>query len=131
MDTTAPTTFEVFAKVFIRKYWETVKSGAFPMPPDEPVEETIEELLSDVSHETELRSVSGHGGPLYALRMMSGYGDWWLFTFRDNGRAWELVSASASSGTQTPHDLLGPVYSRYFQPFLRHVERAANDAKSI
>jgi hypothetical protein len=101
------------------------------MSPDEPVEETVEELLLDVSHQTELRPVSGHGDPSYALRMTSRHGDWWLFTFRDNGRAWELVGASASSDAQTPHDLLGPVYSGYFEPFLRHVERVTNDTKSI
>jgi hypothetical protein len=122
--------FDSFAVAFVRKYWETVKSGAFPMPPDEPVEETIEELRSDVSHETELRPASGHGGPSYALRMMSRHGDWWLFTFRDSGRGWELVGEFARSDTQTPHDLLGPTYSGYFEPFLRHVERVANDTKS-
>jgi hypothetical protein len=123
--------FELFAETFVRKYWETVKSGAFPMPPDEPVEETIDELLSDVSHQTELRPASERGGPSYALRMTSKHGDWWLFTFRDSGRAWEIVEASASSDTQIPHDLLGPVYSGYFEPFLRHVERVANATKSI
>ena len=131
MNAAALSKFELFAETFVRKYWETVKSGAFPMPPDEPVEETIEELLSDVSHQTELRPVLGHGGPSYALRMTSRQGDWWLFTFRYGGRAWELVGASASSNTQTPHDLLGPVYSGYFEPFLRQVERVTNDTKSI
>ena len=131
MNAAALSKFELFAETFVRKYWETIKSGAFPMPPDEPVEETIEELLSAISHQTELRPASGHGGPSYVLRMMSAHGDWWLFIFRESGRAWELVGASASSDTQTPHDLLGPVYFRYFEPFLRHVERVTNDTKSI
>ena len=121
--------FELFAQEFVRKYWETVKSGAFPMPPNEPVDETIEELLSNVSHQTELRPVSGCGEPSYVLRMMSTHGDWWLFTFRDTGLAWELLRASANSDNQTPHELLGPVYSQYFEPFLRHVAKAANDTK--
>jgi hypothetical protein len=126
MDVVPHSSFDRFAAMFVRKYWETVKSGAFPMPPDELVEETLEELLSDVSHQTELKSASGRGGPEYFLRMMSTHGDWWLFTFRGNGRAWELVGASASSDNQTPHDLLGAVYSQYFEPFLRHVTEAAN-----
>lgn len=131
MNALALSRFELFAEAFVRKYWETVKSGDFPMPPDEPVEETIEELLSDVSCQTECRPASGQGGPSYVLRMMSRHGNWWLFTFRDSGRAWELVGASASSDTQTPHDLLGPVYAGYFGPFLRHIARAANETKSI
>jgi hypothetical protein len=131
MNAAAISKFELFAEAFVRKYWETVKSRAFPMPPDEPVKETIEQLLSDVSHHTELRPASGHGDLLYALRMTSKHGDWWLFTFRDSGRTWKLVGASARSDTERPHDLLGPVYSRYFEPFLRHVERVANDTKII
>jgi hypothetical protein len=126
MDASVHSRFDRFAATFVRKYWEIVKSGAFPMPPDEPVEETAEELLSDVSHQTEVRSASSRGGPACALRMTNTHGDWWLFTFRDNGRAWELVGASASSDNQTPHDLLGAVYSQYFEPFLRHVTEAAN-----
>jgi hypothetical protein len=131
MNAAALSRFELFAEAFVRKYWETVKSSAFPLPPDEPVEESINQLLSDISHQTELRPASGRGGPLYALRMMSSHGDWWLFTFRDSGRAWELVEASARSDTQTPHDLLGPVYSRYFEPFIRHIEKTTNDTMRI
>ena len=100
------------------------------MAPDEPVEETVEELLSEISHETEFRPASGHEGSLYMLRMMSTLGDWWLFTFRDSNRAWKLVGASARSDGKTPHDLLGPVYSQSFEPFLRHVTKAANDTES-
>jgi hypothetical protein len=127
MNSAAHSRFELFAQEFVRKYWETVKSGAFPMPPNEPIEETVEELLSGVSHQTELKPASARGGPSYVLRMMGTYGSWWLFTFRDSGRARELVGASAPSDNQTPHELLGPVYSQYFEPFLRHVTKAAND----
>jgi hypothetical protein len=131
MNDTALSRFESFAAAFVRKYWQTVKTGAFPLPPDEPFEKSIEELLADISHQTEFRPASGHGGPLYVLRMTNAQGDWWQFIFRESGLAWELVGASARSDSGTPHDLLGPVYSRYFEPFLRHVERVANDAKSI
>ena len=131
MNVAALSRFEWFAAAFVRKYWETIKSGSFPMPPEEPVEETIEELLSDISHQTEFKSVSEYGDRSYILRMTSAQGDWWLFIFRENGRAWELVGASANSNTRTPHDLFGPIYSSYFEPFLRHVERATNDTQSI
>ncbi|QDV28627.1 hypothetical protein Spb1_04900 [Planctopirus ephydatiae] len=131
MNSTTHSRFELFAEAFVRKYWETVKSGDFSMPPDEPVEETIEELLSKISHQMEPGSASVHDAHLFAFRMTNTHGDWWLFTFRDKGQAWELVGAFARSDTQTPHDLLDSVYSRYFEPFLRHVERAANDAISI
>lgn len=131
MSVPALSKFELFAEEFVRKYWESVKSGDFSMPPDEPVEETIEELLSNISHQSELRSTLAHDVPLFVLHMTHTHGNWWLFTFRDNGQVWELVGAFAPSDSQTPHDLLDSVYSRYFEPFLRHVERAANDAISI
>lgn len=119
--------FEPFAHAFVRGYWETVKSGRFAMPPDEPVEETIEELLSLISHETD----STPGSAAYTLRMISTHGDWWLFTFRNPKGEWELVGASARSDTDKPHDLLGPVYSGHFGPFLRHVTKLANERTNI
>jgi hypothetical protein len=123
--------FERFAEIFIRRYWETVKGGAFSMPPNEPVHESIEELLSGVSHVTEVSPASGPRDDWYVLRMSNAHGDSWLFRFQQRGRAWELVAASAKSNTATPHDLLGPAYSGYFEPFLRHVETVTNDTKSI
>src|SRR6202008_1649762 len=42
--------FEVFAAEFVRAYCETVKSRDFPMSPNEPVEETVDELIAAVSH---------------------------------------------------------------------------------
>ena len=120
--------FAVFAREFVRAYWETVRSGAFAMPPDEPVEETIDALLSKVSHQTEFGPAASHGGVSRVLRMTNGHGDWWLFTFREKDGRWGLIGASASSYTETPHDLLGPVYAQYFARFLDHVTGAANEA---
>jgi hypothetical protein len=130
MNPAAFSSFELFAVAFVRNYWDTVKSGDFPMPPHEPVEETIEELLSAVSHQTETSESAAHRGAC-VLRMMNTHGDWWVFTFRDRGPAWEIVEASSGSGDHPPHDLLGPTYAPYFEPFLRHVTSAANDAKGI
>jgi hypothetical protein len=127
MSTAAVSKFESFAGVFVRKYWETIKSDAFSMPPHEPVEESIEELLSGVSHRTEFH----REGILHELHMENAHGDWWRFTFRANSGRWELVGASARSDGETPHELLGPVYAPHFAPLLRHVERVANETKSI
>lgn len=126
MDSSANSNFERFAENLVRAYWETVKSGDFPMPPNEPVDEAVEELLSNVTHRTEFRPDLGPEGPLHLLRMTSKFGDWWQFTFRDGHRKWRLVGASAKSDNETPHDLLGPVYSQYFAPFLQHVTEVAN-----
>jgi hypothetical protein len=97
------------------------------MPPGEPVDESIEELLSQVSHRTEFHS----GSNLHVIHMERASGDWWRFTFQAGGGGWELVGASAPSASEIPHDLLGPVYAHYFAPFLRHVERVANETKCI
>jgi hypothetical protein len=127
MSAVAHSNFEVFAEAFVRAYWETIKGGAFSMPPNEPVDQSIEELLAEVSHRTEFHPE----GSLHELHMENTHGDWWRFSFRATGRRWQLVGASARSDSETPHDLLGPVYSRYFAPLLRHVEKVTNDTKSI
>jgi hypothetical protein len=119
--------FELFAREFVRAYWHTVKSAQFPMPPDEPVEETVEQLLAEISHEIEIESSSTRSEPLYKLRMTSIHGDWWLFSFREARNAWTPIGCLASSDDdEKPHDLLGPLYSQYFEPFLRHVTAIAN-----
>ncbi len=121
-----PSRFELFAEAFVRTYWATVKSGDFPMPPDEPVEETLEELLSDILRETTLSPSSDRCGLTGELRMTSRHGDWWLFQFREIESQWTLQKASAASDSHQPHDLLGPDYAADFKPFLRHIERLAN-----
>lgn len=127
MSAVAHSKFEGFAGAFVRAYWETIKSGAFSMPPHEPVAESIEDLLSEVSYRTEFRCE----GSFHVLLMENTHGDWWRFSFRADGGRWELVGASARSDSEIPHDLLGPVYSHHFSPLLRHVERVTNDTKSI
>jgi hypothetical protein len=131
MERSASSGFERFAERFVRAFWETVKSGEFPMAPNEPVEETVEELLANVSRETEYFGAnSGLNGPSYLLRMTGTYGDWWHFTFRDRHGNWQLVGATAKSDGETPHDLFGPVYSEHLASFLRHVTEVANQGTS-
>ena len=129
---TDQTRFALFSRDFVFAYWQTVKSGAFPMPPNKPIEETLEELLALVSYTTEIQPSLGRPESSYSLRMASKHGDWWLFTFHVSSAGWTLLGCSApSSDKSKPHDLLGPVYSRYFEPFLRHVTNAANAQNRI
>lgn len=124
--------FDSFSSAFVRAYWQTVKSGNFPMPGDEPVKETVEELISSVSQETEMERSGAGSGPLYKLRMTNASGDWWLFSFREDPRGWVLVGCSArSDDDDKPHDLLDPIYCSYFDPFLRHVTEVANAQERI
>ena len=51
--------FDDFAQRFVREYWGVVKNGIFPMPPNEPVEEPLDEILAQVSYETELGEEKG------------------------------------------------------------------------
>lgn len=111
--------FHSFANGFVRSYWETVKERKFPMPPDEPVDETLEELLSAVSVNVATQSDT--------ITMTSKHGDWWEFSFRKVAGAWTIDSARAKSlSPKHPHDLLGPIYSQYFRPFLEYVTQTAN-----
>ena len=115
------TAFARFASGFVEAYWRTVKDGTFSMPPNEPVEESMEELLSAVSYTTEQK------GKEYMLRMTGEMGDWWIFGFSYCGKAWKLVDASARSDKRdSPHDLLGVVYEPYFRPILEHAMTSAN-----
>jgi hypothetical protein len=132
MNTTTQSEIDRFAQRFVQRYWETLKSGAFPMPPNEPVEETPVELLAEVSHQTQYEPSSKDEPALCRLRMESTLGAWWLFSFRRNSDSWELVGCSArSDDNERPHDLLGPVYASHFEPFLRHVTDMANNGESI
>ena len=86
--------FDTSAQNFVRHYWETVRLGTFPMPPNEPVEESLDELLSGVTFGTE-PSQKTKGA--FLLTMLSKHGDWWNFTFREREGSWEVVECSASS----------------------------------
>ena len=121
------TDFGAFAAEFVRAYWETVKCGDFPMPPNEPVEQTLEELLTSVSHKVELLPPSTGSGRSYRLHMSDHCADLWDFDFQKVAENWRLVSAAAKSSENTkPHDLLDSVYQSYFGPFLWHVTEVAN-----
>jgi len=101
------------------------------MPPDEPVEETLEELLSEISHTTEEHS-TGSSGPTHVLRMTSTSGDWWLFGFRETKRGWALTECVAPSLDEAhPHDLMARPYAKYFRPFLQHVTATAHDPPNV
>jgi hypothetical protein len=114
--------FERFASFFVRAYWSTIKDGTFSMPPNDPVEGTLEELLSAVSFEIEPKN-QGH----HQLRMTGEVGDWWKFGFGGQRGTWKLTSASARSDKKnSPHDLLGEVFAQHFRPFLEHVAAQAN-----
>ncbi len=124
--------FESFAGRFVRSYWQTVKNGDFQMPPNEPVEETVEELIADVSITTGIREASKKSIAVYELLMMGKLGDWWRFGFRCDHDRWKLIDCTARSDNESqPHDLLGEVYSQYFSPFLLHVTDAANAKQCI
>ncbi len=112
-------TFESFAERFVQCYWETVKSQRYSMPPNEPVEESLNEILSGVTFETE---VFGE----HVVLMRSGEWAWWKFTFVGRRDNWTLARASARSLDESvPHNLLIPPYERLFRPFLIHVTQCA------
>lgn len=134
MDTDIRSHWESFARRFVREYWAVVKAGTFSMPPNEPVEESLPELLARVSYTTEYEGLAGQDDGLYKLRMadtLEGWG-WWLFSFRHNGGRWKVVGCSARSDDEKrPHDLLGPVYAKWFEPFLAHVTERATRNEGI
>jgi hypothetical protein len=132
MKTVDASTFEAFAAEFVCAYWETVKSRKFSMPPDEPVEETVEELLAAVSHKVEIDSPSTRWKASCKLHMSGRSGDWWDFRFQKAADGWRLVDATARSDDVTrPHDLLDTVYGAYFGPFLRYVTEVADKRTGI
>ena len=121
MNPNLDTAFEHFASAFVDAYWSAVKDGTFSMSPNEPVEESLEELLSAISYTT------GRKEKEFTLRMTTEMGDWWMFGFSHCSGAWKLMSASARSDKRNfPHDLLGAVYESYFRPMLEHATTRAN-----
>ena len=127
MNTQHTSDFEEFAAEFVRTYWQTVKSRKFSMPPDEPAEETVEELLTTISHKVETDLPLTRSNTSCKLHMSAQSGDWWSFRFQNTADGWRLVDAAARSDDPTkPHDLLDAAYAPYFEPFLRHVSEVAN-----
>ncbi|MDB4669789.1 hypothetical protein OAF33_01970 [bacterium] len=119
--------FEQFASAFVHAYWSTVKDRTFPMPPDEPVEESLEEILSAVKYSTKRKRSLTKRQREYEIRMKGEMGAWWHFGFRHEAGAWRLVYAKANSYKKfSPHDLLDSVYGPHFRPFLNHVTSEAN-----
>ena len=114
--------FDQFASRFIHHYWSTIKDGIFSMPPNEPVIESLEELLSEVTHRTDFKAAK----PI--IHMTRKMGDWWEFGFHLDKGKWEIQTASArSEKPRFPHDLLDCVYAPYFKPLLDHVTAQANN----
>lgn len=120
--------FDTFAQSFVRNYWETLKLGTYPMPPNEPVEESLEELLTAVTFEISPASKVQNGR---LLTMRSKRGDWWTFTFRDSPHGWEVIGCLANSDDSShPHDLFDTNFGQHFGPFLRHVTAKANPPRT-
>ena len=115
--------FEAFVERFVRCYWETVKAQKFSMPPNEPVEESVEEILSAVT--TSVEKV----GADHVLLMRSGDWAWWKYIFRSTVDGWVITGGSARSlDRSAPHDFLAPPYEQYFRPFLIYVTQCANSS---
>ena len=113
--------FEAFVERFVRSYWTTVKAQKFSMPPNEPVEESVEEILAGVA--TSIEKV----GADHVLVMRSGDWAWWKYVFRSTAAGWVVTEASARSlDRSAPHDFLAPPYDQYFRPFLIYVTQCAN-----
>lgn len=132
MKTAEASGLKKFAAEFVRAYWEIAKSNEFSMPPNEPVEETVEELLAAVSHKVESDSPATGVKPSCKIHMWGQSGDWWDFGFKKTTDGWSLVDAAARSDDDTrPHNLLGTEYAPYFEPFLRHVTEVANKRAGV
>ena len=113
--------FESFAARFVRCYWETLKSQRFLMPPNEPINESIEEILAAVSYTTE------ESGADHILLMRSGDRDWWKYTFRRSAEGWTVTGCSARSlDPAAPHDLLAIPYEIWFRPLLTYATQCAH-----
>jgi hypothetical protein len=119
----AEDTFERFARRFVVAYWETVKRGVIDMPPNEPVGETLEELLSAVTFVADFRRESRTNEAFGRLHMTGALGAWWHFEFQLANDQWQIIEATAKSDSETPRNLLGGIFSS----FLGHVVEAANN----
>ena len=127
MNNSLKSNFDLFASKFVHAYWNTVKNNTFPMPPDEPIIETLDALLSKISHITEIEKHTPPLESLFRIRMANTDGDWWLFSFHVVNDEWVPVACLAKSDhDEKPHNLLGPQYSQLFQSFLTHVATVSN-----
>ena len=107
--------FAAFARRFVHHYWDDVSRGVSDMSPNEPREQSLDELLAKVKLET--FSIPGlFGSDRFVLRMIRDSGETWRFTFKRTKVRWAIVKATAGSAPQDNRvNLLGSIYSRSFR----------------
>ncbi|MFK5921466.1 MAG: hypothetical protein QM496_04760 [Verrucomicrobiota bacterium] len=117
-----------FSDLLVRNYWATIRSNRFPMPPNEPVEESVEEILADISYQFKADSNASY----FTLQMNSKLGEWWRFGFKASGGHWELIEFVVPSEKRDEHrDLLAPPYGEHLRSFLDYIVSASNAERSI
>lgn len=123
MSVTEDSSFSRFAENFVSAYWSVTKDGLFSMPPDEPVEESLKELLQDIEYSCQAKGC----GYVLTMRETTENWSWWKFGFVYRNKSWCIKDASTRSLDKSiPHDLLSPPYDEYFKAFLEHVTKLAN-----
>jgi len=101
--------FEEFASKFVIEYWIEMKKG----PPEfanhaEPIEETVEELLSEIEY-----SIPETG----TLNMTHEIGEGWQFKFVQSGDRWKVVNFSAGPNSNLgKRNYFCSVYKPLFEP---------------
>ncbi len=113
--------FDQFAKRFVYFYWKDVANNESDMPPNEPCEESLEEILADITWEI----TQAQDRYFLAMRCVSSDDGWW-FDFSWKRNSWASVAAKVGSPPNYDRvDLLDDLYKKWFGPFLQKaIDRA-------
>ena len=118
--------FDEFASAFVRKYWQDVADNVDKLPPYEPCDESVDDILATISYTTSHEDISGQSSKAFVLRMMATSGSIWRFAFKERAGRWSLLAAVANDETDEHRvDLLGEYYGETFRPILERITNLA------
>jgi hypothetical protein len=118
--------FQDFADRFVRMYWQNVIDNNHKLPPYEPVDQTIDEVLADTKVSTSQEIAIGQPLKVCVLRMFASSGSTSRFVFATMAGRWKLLQAFANDETDEHRcDMLDEYYGQYFRESLERITALA------
>ncbi len=110
----------------MRENWQDVVDNNWKLPPYEPCNETVDELLATIKCSTSREIAVGQSDKIFVLRMMATSGSIWRFVFKNKSGEWNLIAAIANDETEEHRvDLLDDDYGEIFHPKLERIIKLA------
>lgn len=118
--------FDEFVARFMRIYWQDVIDNNHKLPPYEPCEESLDEILAETKYETSHERAVDNTGQIFVLRMFAQLGSTWRFIFTHRAGRWQILEAFANDESDEHRcDMLDETYGQYFRESLERTTAQA------